>query len=264
MSNSSIWTIDRTLSNAIIPSQSSPGTNGNEGVLYIIISSRTSFSFIFRAAAGLQNLLYDGFTVWQVHFFLNHQKVWYSGRDSIICLYFKITKDLVDPFFSLTWFNFQLHFRVLTILHHIFTQLLEGYKVPVICVLFFSASFGWYSFIHVDSTFLRRWANLQSVIIFFCQAPLQLVYSFESFSQQHYLIVYHWSLRDSKPPQVSRTLFSILTDLNNVVVWIVSTRLHISKSTSSCTNPWVTVPSWPITIDITVTFIYHCFFFSVL
>ena len=35
-------------------------------------------------------------------------------------------------------------------------------------------------------------------------------------------MVYHWSLSDSKSHQVSWTLLSILTNLNNVVVWMVS------------------------------------------
>ena len=41
-----------------------------------------------------------------------------------------------------------------------------------------------------------------------------------------------WILRDSKFPQVSRTLLSILADLNNAVVFMVSTRLLISKSSN--------------------------------
>ena len=39
MQFSSIWPIDRTLSGATIPSQSGPGSNGNEGVLCIPQSS---------------------------------------------------------------------------------------------------------------------------------------------------------------------------------------------------------------------------------
>ena len=39
MSNSSIWAIDRTLSGATTPSQSGPGSDGNEGVLCIPQSS---------------------------------------------------------------------------------------------------------------------------------------------------------------------------------------------------------------------------------
>ena len=37
----------------------------------------------------------------------------------------------------------------------------------------------------------------------------------------------------SKSPQISRTLLSILVGLNNVVVWMVSTRPFISKSSSA-------------------------------
>ena len=43
-------------------------------------------------------------------------------------------------------------------------------------------------------------------------------------------MVFHWSLSDSKSPQVSRTLLSILAVLNNAVVWMVSTRPPTSKS----------------------------------
>ena len=40
-------------------------------------------------------------------------------------------------------------------------------------------------------------------------------------------MVFHWSLRDSKSPQVSRTRLSILAVLSNTVVWTVSTRPQI-------------------------------------
>ena len=70
-------------------------------------------------------------------------------------------------------------------------------------------------------------------------------------------MVSNWSLRDSKSPQVSKTLLSILADLNYAVVWTVSTRFVISKSSSPCTNPCanplVTVPRAPFTIGIIVT-----------
>ena len=36
-------------------------------------------------------------------------------------------------------------------------------------------------------------------------------------------MVFHWSLSDSKSPQVSRTLLSILSYLNDIVVWMVPT-----------------------------------------
>ena len=73
-------------------------------------------------------------------------------------------------------------------------------------------------------------------------------------------MVFHWSLSDSKSPQVSRTLLSILAVLNNVVVWTVSTRPPTSKPSSPFNNPLVTVPKAPITIGIIVTFMFHSFF----
>ena len=62
-------------------------------------------------------------------------------------------------------------------------------------------------------------------------------------------------------PQVSRTFLSILVDLNNAVVWIVSTRPHISKLSSSFINSLVTVSRVPITIGITITFMFQFFLF---
>ena len=41
-------------------------------------------------------------------------------------------------------------------------------------------------------------------------------------------MVFHWSLSDSKSPQVSRTRLRILAVLSNAVIWIVSTRLPTS------------------------------------
>ena len=73
-------------------------------------------------------------------------------------------------------------------------------------------------------------------------------------------MVFHWSLSDSKSPQVSRTLLSILAVLNNAVVWMVSTRPPTFKSSSPFSNPLVTVPNAPITIGIIFTCMFHSFF----
>ena len=75
-------------------------------------------------------------------------------------------------------------------------------------------------------------------------------------------MVFPWSLSDSKSPQVSRTLLSILAVLNNAVVWMVSTRPPTSKSSSPFSNPLVTVPNALITIGIIVTCMFHSFFSS--
>ena len=68
-----------------------------------------------------------------------------------------------------------------------------------------------------------------------------------------FLLEFEWQ-------QVSRTLLSIQTDLNNAVLWVVSTRPLISKSSRSFNNLSVTVPRAPI--GITVSWIFHSFFSS--
>ena len=51
-------------------------------------------------------------------------------------------------------------------------------------------------------------------------------------------MVFRWCLNDSKSLQVSKTVFSILTDLNNAVVWIVLNRPPISNSSSHFSSSW--------------------------
>ena len=67
-------------------------------------------------------------------------------------------------------------------------------------------------------------------------------------------MVLHWSLSDSKSPQVSRTRLRIMAVLSNAVVWIVSTRSPTSKSSRPFNNPLVIVPKAPITIGTIVIF----------
>ena len=73
------------------------------------------------------------------------------------------------------------------------------------------------------------------------------------------MMLFHSNLSDSKSPQVSRTLLSILAVLSNVVVWMVSPRPPNYKSSSPFSNLLVTVPNAPITISIIVTFMFHSF-----
>ena len=98
--------------------------------------------------------------------------------------------------------------------------------------------------------------------LFFYLVVLLLFWLLKSFSHELTL-----SLSDNKFPQISRTLLSILSDLNNVIVWMVFTRPLISKSSSLFNNPLVIVRRAPITISINVTFFSHNllgFFFSFL
>ena len=73
-------------------------------------------------------------------------------------------------------------------------------------------------------------------------------------------MIFHWRFSDSKSPQVSRTLLSILVVFNNAVVWMVSSRAPTSKSCSPFNNPLVSVSKSPISIGIVVTFMFHSFF----
>ena len=57
MSNSSIWPIDKTLSNATTPGQSGIGSNGNEGLHYILQSPRTEASSSAHLASYPGHLL---------------------------------------------------------------------------------------------------------------------------------------------------------------------------------------------------------------
>ena len=74
-------------------------------------------------------------------------------------------------------------------------------------------------------------------------------------------MVFHWSLSDSKSPQVSGTRFRILAVLSNAVVWIVSTRPPTSKSSRPFNNLLV-MPNAPITIGTIFTFMFDSFFNS--
>ena len=75
-------------------------------------------------------------------------------------------------------------------------------------------------------------------------------------------MIFHWSLSDSKSPQVSRTILRILPVLSNAVVWIVSTRFPTSKSSSPFSNPLVIVPKAHITIYLSITFMFDSIFSS--
>ena len=75
-------------------------------------------------------------------------------------------------------------------------------------------------------------------------------------------MVFHWILSDSKSPQVSGTILSILAVLTNAVVWMFSSRSSNSKSSSPFSNLLVSVPNAPITIGIIVTCVFHSFFNS--
>ena len=73
-------------------------------------------------------------------------------------------------------------------------------------------------------------------------------FSLEAKFSQFQLMVFHWSLPDSKSLQLSRTLLSISADLNSPVVWNVSILPQISSLPCLFTRPSGTVQSTPTTI----------------
>ena len=72
-------------------------------------------------------------------------------------------------------------------------------------------------------------------------------------------MVFLWNLIGSKTPHVSVTLPSILAVLNNIVVWMVSSRPQTSKSCITLNNHLVTVTKARIKICIIVTFMFYSF-----
>ena len=81
-------------------------------------------------------------------------------------------------------------------------------------------SFRYWSFFSLFFNFILWSAGTVSLLLLLLILLLSF-YSFESFSRESELMVFHWSLSDSKFPQVSRTLLSILSVFNNTVVWMV-------------------------------------------
>ena len=78
-------------------------------------------------------------------------------------------------------------------------------------------------------------------------------------------MVSHWTLRNNKFPEVSRTLLSTLADLNDAVVWRVSTRPLISESSSPFINPlWLyrTYHLQLVSLSLSYSIVFWVFFSS--
>ena len=121
------------------------------------------------------------------------------------------------------WYNFSLKISLLSHIQVIrceFSLVLSlEISIQLFSLHFFCCS------CYVDPSIVCIVSGLrnQSFFIIIIVTPLSVIYINE--------------LSDSKSPQISRTLLSILVDLNNAVVWMVSTRPLISKSFSPCINP---------------------------
>ena len=82
------------------------------------------------------------------------------------------------------------------------------------------------------------------------------------FYHRRYLMDFHWSLSDSKSPQIARNLLIILANFKNAVNWIVSIRPPISNSFRPLSKNLETVPSAPIKIGTTVNLKFYKFLSS--
>ena len=82
-------------------------------------------------------------------------------------------------------------------------------------------------FSHSFSFILWSVGTAKSTIII-----VAIVFSFESFSHQRQLMIFHWSQNDSKSHQVSRTLLSILANFNNAVVCSLLLTLNMGSYAS--------------------------------
>ena len=117
--------------------------------------------------------------------------------------------------------------------------------------------------------FIQKISRATKSIMFFFKLKTNITYPtfFSSKNTKLLLLLlllfgFFTSALDSKSLQVFRTLLSILTVLNNAVVWMVSIRPPTSKLSSPFSNPLVTVPNAPIKTGIIVTFLFHSFFNS--
>ena len=129
--------------------------------------------------------------------------------------------------------------------------LADHYNAMVSCHLIFSntgnlfslafrnhseyTNYNWYS-CHPHVSQFYQW-NMRVTVI---PIIIIIIILLERFSYQRYMILFQRSLSDSKSPQDSRTLLSILADLKTAVVWMVSIRPQISNSSCRLSEPFQT------------------------
>ena len=103
MSNSSIWPIDRTISGATTPGQSRPGSDGNEGVLYIPQSNSITgaspsdclVSYPLRSFREVLPLYRDAVDVFYCPSRLDHSLVGYYSSAKMQSMYSKTPANWV-------------------------------------------------------------------------------------------------------------------------------------------------------------------------
>ena len=99
--------------------------------------------------------------------------------------------------------------------------------------------------------------SLLLFVVVYCLFIIFLLLSFFKTALAGYLSM------EFESPQISRTFHSILADLNNAVIWIVSILLPISNCSNPLSNPvyitLFTISSAPMAMGTTVTIMFYSF-----
>ena len=105
--------------------------------------------------------------------------------------------------------------------------------------------FGW--FLNSPLRLLNLWGSFRAITVIIILIIILIIISFfVSFSHRLLLALCHWSLRDSKSSQFSRTHIKIQVDLRSTIARTVSIPFSLFSMFF-----W-TVPKTPITIGITI------------
>ena len=183
--------------------------------------------------------------------------VLFSGTDAGLCIYHLFVWSNLNLLYISLWIT--LPTQSCLVLYSFCTNLLHS-LIMWLMVSSLSPHSLHFLFCCVFSILALIWLVLMAFCAAIKRDSVSLLLT-ESFSYQHKLIVFSWSLSNNRSPQVSRTHHSIPTDHNNTIVWVVFTPL-IFKSFSPFTKLLVTVSRAPITISINITFMFHSFFNS--
>ena len=146
---------------------------------------------------------------------------------------------------------------------------------PFLCCFFYSPillqnrfvsfAFGyWFVLAHFSPTVWWIFLILEGSVLFILldPVPILLLFTHRGFFTSELTDGLSQEFEWQQSPQVSRTLLSILTVLNNVLVWMLTTRPVIFKPSSPFNNPLMNVSKAPIMISTVITFMFHSFFFQ--
>ena len=147
--------------------------------------------------------------------------------------------------------------------HHLHKNLLSYLFIFTINLLYFNYDIPSKSSKKEEMVYLCQWT--QHTIFLTGQREREkysvsvwrIINSRFEFTHWFKLVVIYWNLIDSLFPQVSRTHLSILVDVNNAVIWMVSILPLIYSSFRTFPKLLRIVPSTPNTTNIMLNCIFH-------